>query len=199
MRKGESYLEVQPSKRDVFEETVEHLKDDLSRAQIAHDKAEAREQEAKVDCQRALKVFKFKKYNKKYKEGYKDEKRGAPPKYSLDIGSSLKGGSRAPLGGGATHAAELEAPQDPPCKDATSLTSAPVSIASDAERVVDVSFAMVVESSPNALSVDVALPAAILRPVAPEARQVTQDAVDKVAIPATTSEASQEGKSQVSD
>ena len=44
---------------------VEYLKDDLSRAQISHYKAEARKKKAITDCQNALKVFKF----KKYKEG----------------------------------------------------------------------------------------------------------------------------------
>ena len=57
------------SERDAFEETVEYIKDDLSRAQIAHDEAEAREQEAIADCQRALKVFKFKKYKERYEDG----------------------------------------------------------------------------------------------------------------------------------
>ena len=65
---------------------MECLKDNLSRAQIAHDEAETREQEAITDCQCTLKMFKF----EKYKEGYEDGKRGAPPRYSLDIGSFLK-------------------------------------------------------------------------------------------------------------
>jgi len=69
---------------------MEYLKNDLSQAQIAHDDAEAREQEVIVDCQCMLKVFKF----KKYKEGYEDGKRGTPPKYSLHIRSYLKGESQ---------------------------------------------------------------------------------------------------------
>ena len=52
------------------------LKMTLNRAQIAHDEAEAHEQEAIADCQRTLKVFKF----KKYKEGYEDRKHRAPLK-----------------------------------------------------------------------------------------------------------------------
>ena len=71
------------SERDAFEEAVECLNDDLGRAQIALDEAEAREQEAMADCQRMLKVLKF----IKYKKGYEGEKRGASPKYSLDIRS----------------------------------------------------------------------------------------------------------------
>jgi len=107
------------SERDAFEEAMEYLKDDLSRAQTAHDEAEAREEEAKADCQQTLKVFKF----KKYKEGYKDGKRGAPPKYSLNIGSSLKREGQDPLRGSATHAVELETSQNPPSRYASSLTS----------------------------------------------------------------------------
>ena len=50
-------------------------------------------------------MFKF----KKYKEGYEDEKRGASPKYSLDIRSFLKKESQGPTEGSATHAAMVEA------------------------------------------------------------------------------------------
>ena len=46
------------SEQDTFEEAMECLKDNLS---LAHDEADAREQEAIVDCQYILKVFKFKK------------------------------------------------------------------------------------------------------------------------------------------
>ena len=97
-------------KRDAFEEAMEYLKNDLSRAQIAHDETEAREQEHITDCQHMLKVFKF----KKYKEEYEDEKSRAPPKYSLDVGSFLKGKGQDPLESGATHAAEVEASQTLP-------------------------------------------------------------------------------------
>ena len=98
------------SKRDAFEEVMEYLKDDLSQAQSTHDEEEERDQEAIADCQRMLKVFKF----KKYKEGYEDERGGTPLKYSLDIGSSLKGEGQDPLGVGATHAIKLEAFQNAP-------------------------------------------------------------------------------------
>ena len=73
------------SKQGMFE-VIECLNDDLGRTQIALNEAEAREQEAIVDCQRTLKVFKF-----KYKERYEDGKRGVSLKYSLDIGSFLMG------------------------------------------------------------------------------------------------------------
>ena len=86
------------SKRDVFEEAMECLNDDLGRTQIALDEAEAHEQEAVVECQRALKVFKF----KKYKEAYEDEKHEVSLKYSLDIGSFLRGEGQDPPEGSAT-------------------------------------------------------------------------------------------------
>ena len=57
------------SERDAFEEAMEYLKDDFSRAQIAHDEAKAHELEARADCQRTLKVFKFKKYKEGTKTG----------------------------------------------------------------------------------------------------------------------------------
>ena len=82
------------SEQEAFEKIMEYLKDDLSQAQITHDEAEAHEQEAIADCQHALKVFKF----QKDKEGYEDGKCGAPPRYSLDIGSSLEGEVRLLLG-----------------------------------------------------------------------------------------------------
>jgi len=69
------------SERDVFEEKVEYLKDDLSQAQIAHDEAEAREQEAIPDCQCTLKVFKF-----KIKRGTKRENVGRLQSTRLTLG-----------------------------------------------------------------------------------------------------------------
>ena len=92
----------------------------------------------------------------------------------------------------------MEAPQDPPSRDAASLTSALVPIASDAERVADVCSAMDVETSPNALFVDVVLPTMSLPPVALKAGQVTQDAFDEAALLGATFEVSQKGKGQVS-
>ena len=77
---------------------MEHLNDDLSQAQIAFNEAKMREQEAIVDCQRTLKVFKF-------KEGYEHGKCGASLKYLLDIGSFLKGEGQDPSESGATYAA----------------------------------------------------------------------------------------------
>ena len=74
------------------------LNNDLGRTQITLDEAKAREKEAIADCQRTMKVFKF----KNYKEGYEDGKRGASPKFPLDIGSFLKGEGQDPLEGGAT-------------------------------------------------------------------------------------------------
>ena len=58
------------SERDAFEKATECLNDELTRAQIAQDEADAHEQEAKANCERVLKVFKF----KKYKDGYEDGK-----------------------------------------------------------------------------------------------------------------------------
>ena len=58
------------SERDAFEKATECLNDELTRAQIAQDEADEREQQAIADCERVLKVFKF----KKYKEGYEDGK-----------------------------------------------------------------------------------------------------------------------------
>ena len=102
------------SEQDAFEETMECLNDDLSRAQIALNEAEACEQEAIADCQRVLKVFKF----KKHEEGYEDGKRRASLKYSLDIGSFLNGKGQDPLEGSATHAVEVEASLNAPSRDA---------------------------------------------------------------------------------
>ena len=46
-----------------------HLNDDLEKAQIALDEAKAHEQEAIVNCQRTMTVFKFKKYKRGTKTG----------------------------------------------------------------------------------------------------------------------------------
>ena len=82
----------------------------LSKTQIALDEAKVHEQDAIADCQRTLKVFKFKKYIK----GYEDGKRRVSPKHSLDIGSFLKGEGYDPLEGGATHATEVESSLNAP-------------------------------------------------------------------------------------
>ena len=50
------------SKRDAFEEARECRNDDLNQVQLTLEEAEAHKQEVVVDCQHALKVFKFKKY-----------------------------------------------------------------------------------------------------------------------------------------
>ena len=73
------------SERDSFEEAMECLKDDLSQAQIAHNEAEAQEQEVIANCQCMLKVFKI----KKYKEQYEDGKCGSSLKYSLWVVSEV--------------------------------------------------------------------------------------------------------------
>ena len=65
-------------------------------------------------------MFKF----KKYKKGYEDGKRGASPKYSLDIRSFLRGEVQDPPEGSATHATGVEATQNPPSRDAAPLTLA---------------------------------------------------------------------------
>jgi len=80
------------SKRDAFEEVRKCLTNDLDRVQIALKEAEAHEQVVVVDCQHALKVFKF----KKYKKGYEDGKHGVSPRYSLDVESFLRGEGRNP-------------------------------------------------------------------------------------------------------
>jgi len=86
-QRAESAKATLRSEQNTFEETTKCPNDDLSREHIALDEAESREYEAIADCQYAPKVFKF----KKYKEGYKEGKCGASPKYSLDIGSFPKG------------------------------------------------------------------------------------------------------------
>jgi len=114
---------------------MECLNDDLGRAQIALDEAEAREQEAVVECQRALKVFKF----KKYKEGYEDGKCEVSPKYSLDIGFFLRGEGQDPPESSATHAARVEASHNPLYRDAAPLMSGLLPTALDTKRVADIS------------------------------------------------------------
>jgi len=74
------------SEWDTFEEARDCLKDDLSRALIAQDAVEAQEQVMIDHYLKAVKVFKY----KKYKEGYKDGKRGASLRYPLEIGAFLK-------------------------------------------------------------------------------------------------------------
>ena len=102
------------------------------------------EQDAIADCQRTLKVFKFKKYIK----GYEDGKRRASPKHSLDIGSFLKGEGYDPLEGGATHATEVEASLNAPSRNVVPPISGLLLTAFDAERVADVSSVMVGVTSP---------------------------------------------------
>jgi len=58
-----------------FEEAKECL-DDLNRVLIAQDEAEVREQMTMDHCQRAVKVFKFKKYKRGTKTGNKVRPRG---------------------------------------------------------------------------------------------------------------------------
>ena len=82
-----------------------------------------------------MKAFKF----KKYKEGYEDEKRGVSPKYSFDIRPFLKGEGQDLLEDNATHAAGVEASQNPPSSDATPLTLGLLLTALDTEQVADVS------------------------------------------------------------
>ena len=181
------------SERDAFEEAIECLNDDLGRTQIALNEAEAREQEAIVDCQRTLKVFKF-----KYKERYEDEKRGTSPKYSFDIGSFLKREGQDPFEGGAAHVAEVEASQNPPSRDAAPMISGLLSIAFDAERVADVFSVMVGKTFSNTPPGNAAPPTTSHPLAVLDAGQVTQAAVEETFLP-TSSEAFRKGKGQVSD
>jgi len=59
------------SEHDAFGETKECLKDDLSRMLITQDEAEVREQEAIDHWQKMVKVFKFKKFKERNKDGKK--------------------------------------------------------------------------------------------------------------------------------
>ena len=66
VRRAEGAEATLRSERAAFEEAKECLEDDLSRALIAQDEAEKREQAVIEQCQREIKVFKF----EKYKDGY---------------------------------------------------------------------------------------------------------------------------------
>jgi len=133
------------SEQDAFEETMECLNDDLSRAQITLDEAKAREQETVADCQRALKVFKF----KKYKEEYEDGKHGAFSKYALDVGSILKSEGQDSPKFGATHAAEVETSLNAQPRDASPLTTGLLLIAFDAAWVAGVFSVIIGETALN--------------------------------------------------
>jgi len=76
MPEAEATLE---SERVAFDATKACLEDDLNRTLVAQDEAESREREAIDHCQRALKVFKY----KKYKDRYENWKRSASPRYPL--------------------------------------------------------------------------------------------------------------------
>ena len=71
---------------------------------IVQDEAEAREQEAIDHFQWAVKVFKF----KKYKKGYEGEKRGASPRYPLEIGAFLRNQDQEPPESGDVPAIVVE-------------------------------------------------------------------------------------------
>ena len=92
-----------------------------------------------------LKVFKF----KKYKEGYEGEKRGISPRYSLDIGSFLKGEGQDSPESSAAHAAEVETSMNALSNDAAPLTSSSLPTAPNAGRVVGALSATVEVTSLN--------------------------------------------------
>ena len=69
----------------------------------------------------------------------------ASPKYSLDIGSFLKGEGREPPESGVTHVAEVETSLNALFSDATPLTSGLPLTALDAGRVASASSAIVEE------------------------------------------------------
>ena len=110
-------------------------------------------------------MFKF----KKYKERYEDGKRGTSPKYSLDIGSFFKEEGQDHLEGGATHAANVEASQNPLSRDVAPLLSGFLSTAFDVKWVADVFSVVVGETSPSTPPSDVAPPTTSLLPTVPDA------------------------------
>ena len=129
-------------------------------------------------------MFKF----KKYREGYEDGKHGVSLKYSLDIGSFLRGEGQDPSEGSATYAAGVEASQNPPSRDAAPLTSGLLPTALDTKQVADISSVGVGvgETSPNVLSSD-AVPLVMgLQPVVHDAKQATRAAIEKATLPAST-------------
>ena len=77
--------------------------------------------------------------------------------------------------------------------------SGPVPTASDAGWMADVSFVIVMETSPNIPPGDAALSMMSLPSASPDAEKATQVAVEEAALPATTSEAFRRSKGQVSD
>ena len=98
-----------------------------------------REQEAVANCQHVLKVFKF----KKYKQGYKDGNRGVSLRFTLDIGSFLRGKGQDPPQSNIAHSIEVETSLNVLSSDASPLTSSSLPIASDAGRVAGASPATV--------------------------------------------------------
>jgi len=140
-------------------------------------------------------VFKF----KKYKEGYEDGKRGVSPRYSLDIGSFLRGEGQYPPEISATQATEVETSLDALSRNITPLTSSFLLSALDAGRVAGISSATVEETSLNNPSSDAA-PLVMSPPSAvSDARQVARAAPEEAALPASTPKASHNGKDKLSD
>jgi len=98
------------SEHNAFEEKMECLEDNLSRALIAQDEAKVCERKAIDHCQRAVKIFKF----KKYKEGYEDAKRGASSRFSLEIGAFLRSHDQeTPEGSGVPATVDVTSPSVP--------------------------------------------------------------------------------------
>ena len=69
------------SERTAFGVAKESLESDLDQALTAKDATKAHIQQIIDQCQREIKVFKF----KKYKDRYEDGKRGSIPRYPLEI------------------------------------------------------------------------------------------------------------------
>jgi len=87
------------SERIAFKEAKGSLEDDLDQALIAKDTVEAHTKTKTDQCQWEMKVFKFKKYN----DGYEDGKRGAAPRYLLEVEAFFESrGLRRPAERGAS-------------------------------------------------------------------------------------------------
>ena len=95
----------------------------MSRALIAQDAAEVQEQVTIDHCQMAVKVFKFLK--KIYKKGYEDRKRGASPRYPLEIGAFLESQGRKLPESGAIPATTAETSSGVPSSVSMPSTTSP--------------------------------------------------------------------------
>jgi len=119
-------------------------------------------------------------------------------KYSLDIGSFLKGEGQDPLEGDATHAVEMEASQNALSRNAITLILGLLPIAFDAEQVTDIFSVVIGDTSLNTSPSNTVPPAISFPSAVLDVGLVSQATIKDAAHPVSTAEAIRKGKGQVS-